>query len=65
MSENYFRVPQGSISEALLFILYTNDTVNVMEKCELVLYADDTLIFTECTRTTFEECYERIKKRYG
>ena len=31
-----------------------------MEKCEIVLYADDTLIFTECT--TFEECYEGIEK---
>ena len=31
-----------------------------MEKCEIVLYAYDTLLFTECT--TCEECYERIKK---
>ena len=47
--ENYFGVPQGSI-----FV------ENVVEKCEIVLYADDALIFTECA--TCEECYERIGK---
>ena len=31
-----------------------------MEKSEIVLYADDTLIFTGCT--TCEECYERTEK---
>ena len=31
-----------------------------MEKYEIVLYADDTLIFTECK--TCEECYVRIGK---
>ena len=39
MRENDFGVPQGSLLAALLFIIYIN---NVMEKCELVLYADDT-----------------------
>ena len=45
--ENNFGVPQGSILEALLFIIYIKDMENVLEKCEIVLYADDTLIFTD------------------
>ena len=43
--ENKYGVPQGSILEALLFIIYIND----MEKYEIVLYPDDTLISTDDT----------------
>ena len=58
--DNDFGVPQGSLLGALLFIIYINDIENVIEKCELVLHADEALIFTECT--TCEECYEKIEK---
>ena len=39
-----------------MFIIQINDIENVTEKCDIVLYADDTLIFNEC-----EKCYERIE----
>ena len=48
------------ILEALLFIIYINDIENVIEKCKIVLYADDTVIFAECT--TCKECYGKIGK---
>ena len=57
MGENDFGIPQNSILRALLFIIFINDIENVIEKCEIVLYTDGTLIFTECK--TCEECYEQ------
>ena len=33
--------------EALLFIIYIYELPNILSICEVVLYADDTLIFTE------------------
>ena len=35
----------------------------MLEKCEIVLYADDTLIFTEAK--TAELCYENLNKDIG
>ena len=38
-------VPLGSILGPLLFILYVNDLPNVICKCSILMYADDTVLF--------------------
>lgn len=39
-------VPQGSILGPLLFLLSFNDVGDVLNDCEIIMYADDTVIFT-------------------
>ena len=44
---NFTRVvPQGSILGPLQFTLFVDDQPNVMEKCTVNLFADDTSIYT-------------------
>ena len=39
-------VPQGPVSGPLLFLLYKNDLTEVIRDSEIVLFADDTTIYT-------------------
>lgn len=55
---NGYGVPQGSILGALLFIIYINDMPNIIKNCEIVLYADDTLIFSESESD--EQCHRNL-----
>ena len=41
------RVPQGSILGPVLFILYINDICEVSKLLNIILFADDTSIFTQ------------------
>ena len=48
----FFGVPQGSLIDPLLFIIYINYLPPVVSHCKIQLYADDTLLYVSSSSVT-------------
>ena len=50
-------VPEGSILGPTLFLLYTNDLLDVI--CDIAIYADDTTVHSECDQAS--DLWQQLK----
>ena len=52
-------VPQGSVLGPLFYIIYANDISNIVKKCEIAMYADDTVLYT--ASANFERAFTNLQ----
>ena len=45
-------VPQGSVLDPLLFIIYINDLPNALKHCKCIMFADDSTLYTSFSSMT-------------
>ena len=38
-------VPQGSVLGPLFYVVYANNLTNIIQNCEIAMYADDTVLY--------------------
>ena len=53
-----YSVPQGSVLDPLLFLIYINDLPNVTKKLQFYIFADDTNIY--CESNTLESLAKTV-----
>ena len=53
-------VPQGSVLGPLFYIIYANDLPDLLQNCNIALYADDTILYT--ANANFEDSITKMQR---